>query len=468
MLSEGDDSPLPVVSPSKRAERGEQDEEDQDKKQPEMFFTGDPDPMDDADDCGGPTTGQNDQSRSSSGEPEPRNLLGEAVPMDKLHHGVNVARNFWSWGFSKVVENANNLREEIANSEAIAETRRLVTETSQNLVETANEAAKVAEEKLVEATANLQQLHEEKLQPAVQAAAASAREGVASARAEVATFAEEAKPMVSEVQEKTRFGIMSAMATAAQSAIWFQSLGSTMSDSEGEEDEERKSPVAQRDEHLQAPQAPPPMEPQYQFQPPPRRQAQTEEQEIEPVEAEMPQSCAASLSIHESLDRAVEAEVEDGLREMPEEHHEQPTEALQEAECAPTFTGADVDDSAPASDVHKESALGATDSLDVAHEPAEAAASPDVHDGPPVEEASPHPEEATPLAELQEVVAESMPVTVGPTDALHDAQATAEVDKEMEDLLASLDEPIKGDLLVDVEQTEALGVPEPSSEAALP
>lgn len=40
-----------------------------------------------------------------------RNMLNQAIPMDKINNGAKTAMEFWNWGFAKVIEKKNEIAE---------------------------------------------------------------------------------------------------------------------------------------------------------------------------------------------------------------------------------------------------------------------------------------------------------------------------------------------------------------------
>merc|ERR1712137_483067 len=133
-----------------------------------------------------------------------------------------------SWGFGKVCESALKVRDLSNTTEfGVAETERLsdmVERTGQIATQGANEAQRLAGVGLIRAKSGLEQLHQEfQASPTVEAA-----------REKAAVLAEQAKPKLQEAGETAKTSFVGAMRSAANAAIWFQSLGATKFDSDDE------------------------------------------------------------------------------------------------------------------------------------------------------------------------------------------------------------------------------------------
>lgn len=168
---------------------------------------------------------------SSSSERQRPNIFEDAFPTDSMQNGISAAKSFMSWGFGKVRESvregATKVRD-LSNSEfAVAETERfseMVERTGQIATQGANEAQRLAGVGFIRAKSGLEQLQQEiQASPTVEAA-----------REKAAVMAEQAKPKLQEAGETAKTSFVGAMRSAANAAIWFQSLGATKFDSDDE------------------------------------------------------------------------------------------------------------------------------------------------------------------------------------------------------------------------------------------
>eukprot|EP00927_Polykrikos_kofoidii_P045963 TRINITY_DN40120_c0_g1_i1.p1 TRINITY_DN40120_c0_g1~~TRINITY_DN40120_c0_g1_i1.p1 ORF type:complete len:440 (+),score=112.32 TRINITY_DN40120_c0_g1_i1:65-1384(+) len=161
-------------------------------------------------------------------------MLNEAFPMGKVNNGVTAAKSLWSWGFSKVVEGATKIGDDLSHLDIAKETEKLAEKTEQVLSKGSAEAARLTEAGISKTKRTVADIHED-LKPMLGETAVQAQ----VAKEKAAEIAEVMKPKLQEATETAKTSFLGAVTNAAKTAIWFQSLGAhDDTDSEVEDYEE--------------------------------------------------------------------------------------------------------------------------------------------------------------------------------------------------------------------------------------
>eukprot|EP00927_Polykrikos_kofoidii_P045964 TRINITY_DN40120_c0_g1_i2.p1 TRINITY_DN40120_c0_g1~~TRINITY_DN40120_c0_g1_i2.p1 ORF type:complete len:413 (+),score=105.27 TRINITY_DN40120_c0_g1_i2:65-1303(+) len=165
-------------------------------------------------------------------------MLNEAFPMGKVNNGVTAAKSLWSWGFSKVVEGATKIGDDLSHLDIAKETEKLAEKTEQVLSKGSAEAARLTEAGISKTKRTVADIHED-LKPMLGETAVQAQ----VAKEKAAEIAEVMKPKLQEATETAKTSFLGAVTNAAKTAIWFQSLGAhDDTDSEVEDYEEGEGP----------------------------------------------------------------------------------------------------------------------------------------------------------------------------------------------------------------------------------
>lgn len=150
--------------------------------------------------------------------------LSEAFPMEKMQSGIGAARSFMSWGFSKAAETAAKISDDISKSEALKEAERLARTTGGEVVKAADRTKEYAKTSLGEIqNGQTGAAVSENVKEMLGQAAASTE----AAKVKAKELAENMKPTLDEAKETAKVSLFSAAASAAKTAIWFQSFGAS-------------------------------------------------------------------------------------------------------------------------------------------------------------------------------------------------------------------------------------------------
>lgn len=145
--------------------------------------------------------------------------LKNAFPMDKIAKGGAAAKDFFSWGFGKVTEEARKVEKAVAESDFGKTIKTEVDKVKEN--EAVKNTMNKVQHGVTEVTGRMSQV----IDPALE-----------NAKSKTAEVADHMKPHIEVAKEQTKTGFQALASTAVKTAIWFQSMGATGFDSDDEGD----------------------------------------------------------------------------------------------------------------------------------------------------------------------------------------------------------------------------------------
>lgn len=189
--------------------------------------------------------------------------LKNAFPMDRIARGGAAAKDFFSWGFGKVTEEARKVEKAVAESE-FGRTIKTEVEKAKEKTEELSQAVRESEavRRSREVSLNTLQRVElgvrevsEKVTHVFDDVGSAIDPALEEARRTSSEMADHVKPALNTAKEQTKHGLQTAASTAMKAAIWLQSLGSGGFDSDEEQNQSptRGDSLGKKEEESGAP-----------------------------------------------------------------------------------------------------------------------------------------------------------------------------------------------------------------------